>query len=425
VRSPLLWLYLAFSARALPLARLVLARRMRRGKEDPARLGERLGRPGVARPPGTLVWLHAASVGEALSILDLVGRLTAMRPDLSLLVTTGTTTSAELMAARLPEGAIHQYVPVDVLPAVRAFLAHWRPALAILIESELWPALISATAAAGVPLILINARFSDRSARGWRRAPGMARALIGRFAAILAQDETSAARLRALGAGTVTVTGSLKEGSAPLPHDEAERQRFARRLDGRPFWVAASTHAGEEGVVAEAHALIRRAAPRALLVLVPRHPARGGEIAAALTAAGWKVVRRAEGGVPGEATAIYLADTLGELGLWYRLAPVAFLGGSLVETGGHNPFEPAALGCAILHGPFVRNFADGFARLGRAGGARLVTDAASLAAEAGRLLAADASATMAAAAWDVVSAGAGVTDRVVALLGPHLPPASQ
>ncbi|WP_118133303.1 3-deoxy-D-manno-octulosonic acid transferase [Oceanicella sp. SM1341] len=418
---PLLSLYLFLSARAGPLARLLLKRRARRGKEDPARMGERLGIASAPRPEGRLLWFHAASVGESLSILELVIRIRAARPDLQFLVTTGTVTSAALMARRLPPGAVHQYAPVDIVPGLRAFLAHWRPDLAIWIESEIWPAAIIETNRARVPLLLVNARMSERSARGWRRAPRMIGRLLGLFSAIYAQDKASARNLTALGAREVKVTGTLKEGSAPLPHDDAERQRMAALFDGRPLWVAASTHEGEEEIVAEAHRAVRRQNPRAILILVPRHPQRGAEIAAALRGAGWQVAVRSAGEAPDHDTQIYLADTLGELGLWYRLSSVSFVGGSLVAVGGHNPFEPAALGSAIIHGPHVENFDDGFARLRAVEAAIAVEDAASLADAVCRALAPAEAARMASAAWDLFSAGAAVTDRVVAELRPYLP----
>lgn len=420
--APGLRLYLALSRRATPLARLILSRRARRGKEDPARLPERLGVPGLPRPDGPLVWLHAASVGEALSVMEVLRRLRTLRPDLAILVTTGTRSSAELVARRLPDGALHQYAPVDLLPALEGFLSHWRPGLAIWVENEIWPAMIHATAAAGVTLVMVNARISERSARRWRCAPGTIRRLMAAFRVIFAQDEASAARLRRLGAGAVVVTGTLKEGSAPLAHDESERRRIAARIEGRSVWLAASTHDGEEAMVAEAHRALRRSGIDALLILVPRHPERGPALAEALAAAGWRVARRGAGELPGQDTDIYVADTLGELGLWYRLSPVSFVGGSLVPVGGHNPFEPAALGSAIIHGPHVDSFADGYGRLGAAKAAIEVRDAAGLADAVRRAMAPDMAAALAAAAWALFSEGSAVTDRVMEALVPLLPP---
>ncbi len=404
------------------LARRTLDRRLAAGKEDAARVGERMGVPGLPRPEGPLAWFHAASVGESLSILDLVRRLRAQRPNLNILVTTGTITSARLMAARLPEGAVHQFYPLDVLVAVRRFLDHWRPDLALWTESELWPTMLRELRARGIPTVLINARMSQKSFRGWKWAPIAARNIIGGFDLILAQDKDTAERLKQLGAtpATLHLSGSLKDSAAPLPHDEAERKRIAARLAGTPVWCAASTHPGEEEIAAAAHARVRLTNPGLLLILVPRHPDRGPDIAQALATEGWRVGLRSRGELIGQEQAIYVADTLGELGLWYRIAPVSFIGGSLVDAGGHNPYEPAALGSAIVHGPHVSNFTDAYGRLSAIGGARQVADADTLAASVTELLSPDAAAAMATAAWDVASAGADTLDRVADRLAPLL-----
>ena len=417
--SALLALYLALSRRAGGVARRLLARRAGQGKEDAARLGERMGVPGLPRPEGRLAWFHAASVGEAVSLLELLRRIGAERPDLNCLVTTGTVTSARMMAVRLPETCLHQYAPLDVAPWAERFLDHWRPDLAVWTESDLWPAMLVAVHRRGAPMALINARISTRSFRRWRWAGGMARSLLARFDRILAQDDLAAEHFLRLGAAParVEVTGSLKEGAAPLGHDEAERVRLSKTLAGRPVWLAASTHPGEEEVALAAHAAARRALPMLALILAPRHPERGDALAEMLRARGLCTAQRSKGEPLTADTDVYLADTLGEMGLWYRIAPVSFVGGSLAEVGGHNPFEPALLGSAILHGPHVRNFADGYARLGAARAVVEVRDAASLGAALVTTLAPDRAAAMAAAAWDAMSDGAEVTDRVLEALG--------
>jgi len=423
-RSIGLWLYLAFSERATGLAERKLQERLAKGKEDPARLQERFGTASVPRPDGTLAWFHAASVGESLSILELVRRLLDQRPDIHVLVTTGTVTSAAMMAERLPERAIHQFAPLDIRPFIRKFLDHWRPDLAIWTESELWPAMIYETGRTNIPMLLINARISRKSARGWRWFPGSARSLLRRFDFVLAQDAVTARNLRRLGlpARKVEVAGTLKEGSAALPCDEAERSRLASALSGRPVWLAASTHPGEEELVARAHRHAARAAQRLLLIIAPRHPERGPEIAEMLRKDGWKIAVRSQGEIPDATTEIYLADTLGEMGLWYRLAPVTFLGGSLVEIGGHNPFEPAALGSAIIHGPYVFKVEDIFNRLAAAGATVKVNSADELGRMVVQVLSPEKAAEMAHAAWEISSAGAEVTDRALMLLADHLPP---
>jgi 3-deoxy-D-manno-octulosonic-acid transferase len=421
-RSALLGLYLAASRRAGRVARPALARRRAAGKEDGERLGERMGRPGLPRPEGRLAWFHAASVGEGASLLEFLRRLTRDRPDLSCLVTTGTVTSAQYLAPRLPERCLHQYVPVDVLPWVERFLDHWRPDVAVWTESEIWPATIWAVHRREIPMLLINARISNRSYGRWRWMGRMAPGLLGRFDRVLAQDRLAAEQLTALGAREVTVSGSLKEGAAPLPHDEAERVSLAKAFAGRPIWLAAATHSGEEEVVSAVHTEARRALPMLLLILAPRHPVRGDGLADMLRAEGWTVAQRSRGEAPGPETDVYLADTLGEMGLWYRIASAAFIGGSLVDVGGHNPFEPALLGCAILHGPYVRNFAEAYERFRAVGAAVEVSDASGLARALVEVLAPDRAAEMAAAAWDAVSEGAAVTDAVLEVVAGYIDP---
>lgn len=358
---------------------LILRRRLWRGKEDATRIGERLGHAGMARPQGQLVWFHAASVGESLSILPLIGQLRFKRPDVAVLITTGTRSSADLLSVRLPVGVLHQFVPIDSAGAVARFLDHWHPDLAVWTESELWPRLIVATQVRGIPMLLINARMSAASARRWRWVPGMIAGLLGRFDQVLTQDQATADLFRHLGlpADRVTTAGTLKVGSADLPFDPDALAALRRVIGNRPIWLAASTHPGEEAIVAAAHARLLNEHPDLLLVLAPRHPDRAQEVAAILRAAGLTLTRRSEGGAP--VAQAYLADTLGEMGLWYRLSPIAFVGGSLVPVGGHNPYEPAAQNAAILTGPHVTNFADIFARLLAGGGAQGVVDAETLA----------------------------------------------
>ena len=411
--------YLAFSARATRYAERKLADRLAAGKEDEDRLDERRGIPSEPRPKGPLIWFHAASVGESLSLLELIRRMGEDRPELNFLVTTGTVTSAQVMAARLPAGAVHQFVPVDVLPWVRRFLDHWKPDLAVWTESEFWPALLTETRARAIPMVLINARMSKASHDRWRWfLRPMVRKLLRKFDIAHVQDDITAGYLRRLGlpAERLHVTGTLKEGAAALPVDEAERTRMARHLNGRPVWLSASTHEGEEEKVLEAHTQALRVNHRLLLILVPRHPNRADEVAALIDRHRLSVARRSEGELPDTDTQVYLADTMGELGLWYRLAPISFVGGSLEPIGGHNPFEPAALGSAILHGPYVTNFVDIFQRLTEAHAARLVTSPGSLAEAVTDLQNPDKAAELAHAAWEVCSAGADVTDQALEML---------
>lgn len=351
--------YRAATGLAEPLAPLALKRRARRGKEDPARLGERLGRPGVARPEGPLAWLHGASVGEALSLLPLVEALVRARPDLAVLVTSGTRTAAELLARRLPPHAAHQYVPIDGPAATRRFLDYWRPTLGVFVESELWPNLLLQAKARGVRLALLSAKLSDASLRNWSRFGEAARMLLGAFDLVLAQDARAAGRLASLG---IAATGlaDLKFGAAPLPADETALAVLKAQVAERPVILASSTHPGEDALVLARFAALLEdpamAARAPLLAIVPRHPERGPAIAALAADDGLTVSRQGAGEVVGEAQ-VRVADALGELGLWYRIASLALVGGSLVEgVGGHNPLEPARLGCAFVSGPHVENW---------------------------------------------------------------------
>lgn len=378
-RSAALALYLGLSRLASPAARALLRRRLARGKEDAARIGERMGVASAPRPAGPLVWLHGASVGEGLAALDLARRLAAARPGLGLLLTTGTVTSAGLIGARLPAGAVHQFAPLDAMAFLDRFLAHWRPDVAARVDSELWPATIWATRLAGARLALVNARVSASSARGWRWAPGFSRALLGRFDAVLAQDAAAMGRLESMGAdpARLSVGGALKGSAPPPPADPATLAALAAQVEGRPVWLAASTHAPEEALALAAHAATAPHLPGLLTLIVPRHPDRGAEIAAMARDAGLSVTRRAAGEGPGGA-AVHVADTLGEMGLWYRLAPFAFVGGTVARKGGHNPYEPAALGLALAHGDSTAAFGEAYGAL--RGAALPVHDAASLAA---------------------------------------------
>ncbi len=360
-----------------PVVPFILSRRVARGKEDPQRLSERYGRASLPRPPGRLVWVHAASVGETNAVLPLIDRLT--RIGLAVVFTTTTVTSAAIAAKKLPGGAVHQFAPLDLAPFVGSFLAHWRPNLAIFVESEMWPTMVRRLAEAGVPLVVVNARLSERSFRGWKRFAGFAAAVFPRIALCLAQSEADAARFAGLGAANVRTVGNLKFDVPALTADSGAVSRLAIAINGRPVWVAASTHEGEEEVIAEAHRLICQRHPEALTIVVPRHPERGDAVRATLAGKGLTVAQRSRGNPLLHEIDIYLADTLGELGLFYRLAPIAFLGGSLIPHGGQNPIEPTRLDAAVLHGPHVHNFAAIYAALDAAVPGAPISDAASLA----------------------------------------------
>jgi 3-deoxy-D-manno-octulosonic-acid transferase len=417
-------LYRAATKVARPLVVAYLGRRRRQGKEDSARFGERLGRASLARPAGPLVWVHAASVGESLSVLILIERILSERPGLSVLMTTGTVGAARLIEPRLPRRALHQYVPVDLPDAVERFLGHWRPDLGIWVESELWPNLVLATARRQIPMLLLNARLSPGSHARWRALPGLVRPILSCFALCLAQDETQAAWLRELGAVDAGCLGDLKTAGDPLAADPDALAELRRQIGDRPRWLVASTHPGEEEVVAETHRAIGSAHPGLLTILAPRHPGRGEEIAAMLRSRGLRIARRSRSETIAAETDVYLVDTLGEMGLFYRLAGIVLIGGSLGSgAGGHNPFEAARLDCAILHGPDMRNSAVMASAMQAAGAAEIVGTADQLAAAVMRLIAdpgqRDARASAAARAAE---AGRGVLIAVLDRIGPWLDP---
>jgi 3-deoxy-D-manno-octulosonic-acid transferase len=413
----------AATSLAAPLLPLWLARRARRGKEDPARLRERRGE-GADRLAGPLLWLHGASVGESQSALPLIEALAASRPALRFLVTTGTVTAARLLAERLPPALAgrvqHRYAPLDVPGHVARFLDGWRPDAAVFIESEIWPNLILGAAARGVPLALVNARVSAGSAQGWGRAPAVARRLFGAFRLVIAQTETDAERLRALGAESARAWGNLKFAARPLPAREDALAALRAAIGARPVLLAASTHPGEEAQIAEAHGLLARRLPDLLTIIAPRHPERGPALARDLAA--HRLALRSTGFLPGPETEIYLADTLGELGLLYRVAGAALIGGSLVPHGGQNPLEAARLGCPILLGPHTANFTVIADRMLAAGAALRVADSAALAEAAHLVLTGtDRARSMTTAAARIAADAGALPERMAAAIESLLP----
>ena len=409
-----------------PLAPRLLDARAKQGKEDPDRVDERLGHASVARPDGELVWLHGVSVGETLSLLPVVERLRRQRPDLAVLVTSGTLTSAQLLAQRLSAGVIHQFAPIDAPGAVAAFLDHWRPSVAVFVESELWPNLILESCRRGVKLVLASARITEKTVDGWRRFPGAAREILTAFDRVLPQDQTSANRLESLGARIDGHVNLKLSGEAP-PHDAAAFTRLSAAIGDRPVVVAASTHDGEEIALVRA---LDKLADRLCLILVPRHPARSAEIAAALSRDGYRFALRSQGSEPDRDTDLYLADTLGEMGLFLRLADVVVMGGSFSASlekppvGGHNPLEPARLGKPAVTGPDMTNWAAVTEALVEAGGLAVADAPWDLPAVIAPLLANDAAAKAMGERGRRAAAEAGSgLDRLWETLAPLLPPA--
>jgi 3-deoxy-D-manno-octulosonic-acid transferase len=411
--------YRKLSSAMVPLSPALINRRLKLGKEDPARVGERRGVSADVRPAGPLVWIHGASVGEVLAAAALIEKLRAL--NLRILLTSGTVTSAAIVAKRFPADVIHQYVPYDSPRYVARFLDHWRPSLALFIESDLWPNLILSSAARRLPMVLINGRMSQRSFPRWRRVSGTISALLGRFELCLAQSRLDGERFAALGSRNVTVTGNLKLDVAAPPADANKLERLMSVTRGRPVVVAASTHPGEEEILVETHKTLAGFFPKLLTVIVPRHADRGEAIARMIAASGLNAALRSREELPIAATDIYVADTMGEMGLFYRLAPIVFMGGSLVAHGGQNPIEAVRLGASVVHGPHVFNFTDVYETLDAAGGARKADSQEALVKQLGQLLA-DPKVRDAqlAASERVVEQLGGALERTLTALEPYL-----
>lgn len=402
-----------------PFAPIIMMVRAQRGKEERSRASERRGIPTRARPPGHLVWLHGASVGESISLLPIVYALTERK--FSVLVTSGTVSSARVLERRMPPGALHQYIPVDLPGYVYNFLEHWRPDLAILAESELWPNLILEAHQRNIPIVLANARMSEKSFKRWSRMKGAARALLSRIDVCLAQTQADAERLSRLGAPSVTVAGNLKFDVDAPPASPIKLSAMRGLIGGRPVWLAASTHPGEDAIILAAHQQLKRRVRGILTMIAPRHPERGRNISMLATRAGFHSSLRSSGLVPDATTDVYIADTIGEMGLFYRLAPIVFMGGSLVAHGGQNPIEPAKLGAALIHGPHTENFHDIYSMLDRDGGSITVRDATTLAECVTGMIAQPSEMRLVArAASDTVARLGGALERTMAEIAPYL-----
>lgn len=363
---------------ATPLINRKLRQRAKIGKEDSKRIGERLGRASKPRPVGPLVWVHAASVGESLAAYNLIERIHELYPALQFLLTTGTVTSANLVGPQLPPFVIHQFAPVDLPSVSRRFLDQWNPDAALFLESEFWPNLLLGLARRSIPSVLVNGRVSPDSHAKWSTLRPVISDLLSRFEICLAQSARDADFLLDLGARSVFTTGNIKDAAPPLSVDESVLRNAQSAIGERPCWVAASTHPGEETIVAQTHLALTRQIPDLLTIIVPRHQERGPAILHSLEEGGVQVALRSRGDEIDRDTSVYLADTMGEMGLWYRLCQIVFVGGSLVERGGQNPLEPARLSCALLFGPNMSNFEEISSDLVSCGAARRVSSSAEL-----------------------------------------------
>jgi 3-deoxy-D-manno-octulosonic-acid transferase len=381
-------LYLAAAKLLAPLAPALLRRRLKRGKEDPARMSEKFGRTALPRPSGQLIWLHAVGLGEVMALRGLIDELARQAPGLSFLVTSTARSSANVFGANMPPRTQHQFLPIDAPRFYRPFLDHWRPDLSVWSEQDLWPGMVVEAARRNIPLALVNGRLTPRAARARAKAAGLYRDLYTRFSLLATQDAESAAALTRLGAkGTVLTHVSLKAAAPPLTVNEAALQALRRELARRRVWCVASSHEFDEAVALAAQLQVVKSDPRALLIVAPRRPDRSAEIAAAAQKAGLSVSCRnsAENPeLPRPGDQVHVADTFGEMGLWYRLCPAVLMGGTFGPVEGHNPWEPARLGAAVLHGPRTANFAADYARLDMEDAALAVADAGALVTALGR-----------------------------------------
>ena len=376
--SLLLRLYLGFSHISGPIWRAQHRKRLKTGKELLERLPEKYGVYSVPRPKGRVLWFHALSVGESLALLPLIELALAEMPDAHVVLTTSTATSmTALEKANLPDRAFHILLPIDTAKSTRAFLDHWQPNLAAFAELDFWPRLMIETHKRDIPMVLVNSRMPDANFERRKKLGGMMRDVLRLFDALLVQDHLSAERFATLGAdaGRIQILGALKAAARPLPADSGELAALKTAIGPRPTWLAAATIASEHAPMIEAHRQLSARRPTALMILAPRHVADGDQAETLARTRFANVARRSKGDALTSETQIYIADTIGEMGLWYRLAPVSFIGHSLgANLEGKNPFEAAALGSAILHGPAISYFQESYDALQTCGGAEHVTN---------------------------------------------------
>jgi 3-deoxy-D-manno-octulosonic-acid transferase len=418
-RSFALLFYSTLTSACRPLVPLFLRSRMLRGKEDAARLDERLGIATRARPAGRIAWMHGASIGECLSLLPCMEEFIAR--GFHIVVTSGSLGSARVLAGRLPTGAFHQFLPLDVYRYALRFLEHWQPEIALVAESEIWPNVFRAIERRNIPLVSVNGRLSERSFARWRKAPKAAAEVFGLIDLCLVQTNEDAGRFAALGTRDVRIAGNLKFDATPPPADPEELASVTGLIGARAVWAAISTHTGEDEIIADVHLALGAQFPSLLTILAPRHPRRGEAIAQMLARKGLRFARRSNKDILGKDTELYIADMLGETGLIYRISMLAFIGRSLAAKGGQNPIEAAKLNCAILHGPHVGNFREVYAALDAGQGAFVIKDSKTLSDTVAWLLS-DAHALRRAArnAAHIAEEHSGATARVMRAIEPYL-----
>lgn len=356
--------------------RSYIQKRIEIGKEDAKRFNERKGRPTKERPEGKLIWFHGASVGESVSMLPLINRLLEISPDINVMVTTGTTTSADLMGKRLPERAFHQYIPIDNPIFTKRFIKYWQPDMVLWFESDFWPAMLSTIKKKNIPLLLVNGRISNKSFKRWQQFDYISKELLACFTYCLGQSEEDAYRLRILGAKNAICLGNLKFAGLPIPVDENKKTAILNQIGNRPLFCISSTHNNEEEQLGKELTSLFSDNPDLLVIIAPRHPQRGIEVQQQLNNLGLKTALRSTNEPIENTTQVYIADTIGELGIWYGISPIVFIGGSLIPHGGQNFMEPSRLRDAVIVGPHMHNFTDAMQRAHKANAIIQVNSAA-------------------------------------------------
>ncbi|NCB49702.1 MAG: 3-deoxy-D-manno-octulosonic acid transferase [Alphaproteobacteria bacterium] len=370
----LLKLYRKVIGLLTPVVRLYLNRRLKNGLEDYARFRERLGRNSLPRPEGKLIWMHGASVGECLSMLPLIKKIVQEDKDLHIMVTSGTVTSASILTKRLPERTFHQYYPVDCPRYVRRFIRHWKPDVAFFFESEFWPCMLYEIQRNEIPLVLLNGRVSDKAFKTWQRHKFLSKTLQKMFTLSFGQTEEDTRRLKVLGAPNTDCVGNLKYAQNPLKFNEEELKKLQEKIGVRPTFLMASTHSNEEEMGGKIHKELKKKYPNLLTIITPRHINRRDEILNVLEKNGLEVAVRSKGEELKDTTDIYLADTMGELTMFYKLALAIFVGGSLIPFGGQNMLEPMREGAYVMVGPHAFNFREIVSEGTKAGALKIVSD---------------------------------------------------
>ncbi|MCZ2158113.1 lipid IV(A) 3-deoxy-D-manno-octulosonic acid transferase [Bartonella sp. 220] len=403
-----------------PVVPFYLFLRAVRGKEEWGRQKERLGKSHKIRPQSPLIWLHAASVGETLALFPLINYILSLK--INILLTTGTVTSSSLVKKQFNNRLIHQYAPLDLDLAVRHFISHWKPDLALVCESEIWPLRIKELAKMHIPQILVNAHMSERSFKAWQKRPVLAKHIFKHIDLAIGQNERDVTYYQALGVKSVAFSGNLKADVLPLENQDL-LAHYRNAIGNRPIWAAISTHEGEEEIAFEVHKILKNYLPDLLTIIVPRHPERLEDLMRKCDKRSLRFIRRSNNAVPDANTDILWGDTIGEMGLFLRLSKVSFIGKSLCGDGGHNPLELALLRSAILTGPHVSNFQEMFDKFLTRDAAFMIQDAKQLAIQVYKLLTNEVlRQEMVDKAYEVATSMAGALERTLKLLEPFLQP---